>query len=522
LINQEQRDFGTNINSSNFSVLMAIKDNACTCAKKNALIEGLSGHSVSYGEFWRNIIDFATIIHSQGLIKNECVIILVNQSIAYMEMFYGIQLAGGIAVPIEPGTSNDVLKKYASFFSSRFIVVKGIIYDSHFANMLVEHKCHAQLIFSFNDEEATKQNIEYYNKFFMPTPNDPALILMTSGTNGENKAVVGSHKGRYCGADNVSDAYGLNVDDTALIPQPLSHSGGLRRVEAMFICGGTAVIMKPTMFFGDVFAALKNYNCNVLQLVPAQAEQILRSAKKLLSASRDQLKIVAVGSAEITEVCKEALRELLPGVRLFNDYGSTEAIGSAYFEWSAYPPKPYCVGREGRHSNITFLNECGLPYSASSDKPGIIATEGDTLMLGYYGETEINASSLVDGRVVSTDLGYRGDDGMIYIVGRKSDIIISGANKITPVEIEEVVGRINGVKECAVIAKPDHIMGHLPALFVVFDKHVPITINDIICEMCNKLEHYKVPKAENIFSISSLPRTPGTGKVIKRHLLEEV
>lgn len=486
------------------SVIARLKRLAITNQSKTAVIEGLSGRSASYGEFWQLIVNRAAIFRSLGLRRVEKVILLTEQTITYLQDYYGVLLAGGVAVPVEPDASREMLIAYAERFQARFIVANGEIFDIRYNRLPAEY--------------STAPQTPYQNEFELPNPDSEAIILLTTGTTGKSKGVVSTHKSRFCGADNVVGAYNLDSGYTALIPQLLSHSGGLRRVEAMFVCGGTAVIMKPAMFFGEVFAALRNYHCDVLQLVPTQVAMILKSAHKLLMASARQLKIVAVGSAEVTEAQKEELRNLLPGVRLFNDYGSTEAIGSAYFEWSAYPPKPYCVGYEARNSRIVFLDECGEPFSADANTPGLAATEGDTLMLGYYGEPGLTASVLVNGRVVSADMGYRGDDGMVYIIGRQSDIIVSGANKISPSEIETAVSQIRGVKECAVVSKPDELMGQMPALFIVWEENCALPPTDVVNALIAKLERFKVPKPENIFAADSLPHTPGTGKVIKQIL----
>ena len=126
-----------------------------------------------------------------------------------------------------------------------------------------------------------------------------------------------------------------------------------------------------------------------------------------------------------------------------------------------------------------------------------------------------------DGRVWSNDLGYQGKDNMIYILGRKDDMIVSGANKISPSEIEDVVLRISGVKECACVPKPDRIMGQMPALFIVWEKEAlsPDKLSEILGK---KIDKFKIPRSENIYMVNTLPRTPGTGKIIKHELTERL
>ncbi len=470
----------------NETILSRIQYYAENMPDKVCLIDAISGEKISYAMFWSGILRYAKSIQS-----DKYYILQTRQTIAHLIAFYGIQVAGGMAIPVEATVSDERLSELGKQFDAEILPVE----------------------YRLSNEEAA---------FTPPDPERVACVICTTGTTGKSKGVMSSFRCRFCGADNVRHSYELTSDDTALIPQALSHSGGLRRLEAMLVCGGTAVIMGAAMLFGNVFGAVKKYNCNILQFVPAQVAQILSRAEKLLLEVAPQIRIVSVGSAVIPEHDKERLRELLPNVRLFNDFGSTEAVGSAYFEWSAYSPKPNCVGKEGLHSKIVFLDDEGAVIENSSrNHPGIIATEGGTLMSGYLNEPELTAEMMRDGRVLSADLGYRGEDGMVYILGRRDDMIVSGANKISPVEVEDAVLCVDGVKECACVPKPDKVMGQMPALFVVWrgDALPPFELAEILER---KLDKFKVPRPENIYELDVLPRTNGTGKVLKRELKERL
>ena len=467
------------------SIIGCIKRYAEDTPDKICLIEALSGRTITYSEFWKRILAYAG-----GVRPKKNYILRTHQTINHMIAFYGIQAAGSVAIPVEEKASDEKIKELANSFTA------SIIQD---------------------DEIINEKGIEYVE----PDPEKLACVICTTGTTGKNKGVMSSFRCRYFGADNVRHSYDITSDDTALVPQVLSHSGGLRRVEAMLVSGATAVIMGAVMLFGNIFGAIKKYNCNVLQFVPAQVSQILERAEKLLIDVAPQLRIISVGSAVITEHDKERLRELLPGVRLFNDFGSTEAIGSAFFEWSKYPQKSGCVGTASIHSKIVFLDEKGdVLEKTSKDCPGIIATEGGTLMSGYLNAPDLTEVVMKDGRVISSDLGYLGDDGLIYILGRKDDIIVCGANKVSPAEIEEVAMGVPGIKECACVPKEDKSMGHMPALFVVCEDSG--CLDAMSREFERKLEPFKIPRAENIYVIDKLPRTVGTGKVLRRELMERL
>lgn len=470
----------------NKTILSMIQYYAENMPAQVCLIDAARDEKITYASFWTQILKYASSVQ-----PDQHYILQTRQTIAHMIAFYGIQAAGSVAIPVEANVTDERLAELSKQFDAQILPLE----------------------YTLGDKEV---------QFVPPDPERIACVICTTGTTGKSKGVMSSFRCRFCGADNVRYSYEITPDDIALVPQVLSHSGGLRRVEAMLVSGGTAVIMGAAMLFGNVFGAIKKYHCTILQFVPAQVAQILERAERLLLEVAPQIRIISVGSAVIPERDKERLRELLPGVRLFNDFGSTEAIGSAYFEWSAFPSKPDCVGVASLHSNIVFLDENGdVIKNSSRAYPGIIATEGGTLMSGYLNAPALTAEVMKNGRVLSADLGYQDEDGMIYILGRKDDIIVSGANKISPAEIEDAVLRIPGVRECACVPKPDKVMGHMPALFVVWEKEA-LPSDKLIRLLGKAVDRFKIPRSENIYITDILPRTPGTGKILKHELVERL
>lgn len=474
------------MSNTNETILSRLQYFAKNTPDKICLVDAVSGEQSTYASFWSQILKYALTIQAE-----KRYILQTRQTIAHLVAFYGVQVAGSIAIPVEATATKERLGELAGQFQAEILPVE----------------------YTLSDKEAV---------FVPPDPEQIACVICTTGTTGRSKGVMSSFRCRFCGADNVRYSYEITADDTALIPQVFSHSGGLRRVEAMLVSGASAVIMGAAMLFGNVFGAIQKYHCNILQFVPAQVAQILKRAEKLLLKAAPQIRIVSVGSAVIPEQDKERLRELLPEVRLFNDFGSTEAIGSAYFEWSAFPEKPGCVGVASLHSKLVFLDDNGVVMENSSrDCPGILATEGGTLMSGYLNDPKLTAEVMRDGRVLSSDWGYQGEDGMIYILGRKDDMIVSGANKISPIEIENAVLQIPGVKECACVAKPDSVMGQMPALCIAWENE-PLPSDEVVKALGGKMDRFKIPRAENVYTIDALPRTFGTGKIMKHELAERL
>ena len=200
------------------------------------------------------------------------------------------------------------------------------------------------------------------------------------------------------------------------------------------------------------------------------------------------------------------------------EIGLTESGCTVSLEFSKYGDKKGSIGKPNVNAEIIFVDDNRNIVKASAQNPGNLAFKGAMNMPGYLKEPEITKEVMDDeGTLYTNDLGYMGEDGFVYLLGRKGDVINMGGIKIAPSEIEEVVAQNEMIKECACIPIPDEITGEAPKLFIVINEGFEYDEKSLYRFMLEKLEAIKVPKVVQV--IDALPRT-FNGKVIKRMLKE--
>ena len=267
----------------------------------------------------------------------------------------------------------------------------------------------------------------------------------------------------------------------------------------------------------DFFKLLDNYKITAITFVPAILDMVLKFAKDRFATYDSQFNYIQMGSAPLSEADKELLTKMFPTVRLYNTYGATESGCTVILEFNKYADKKNCIGRTTVNTTIFFVDENRNEIEASFKNPGYMAFKGDMNMRGYYKEPEITKEALENGNIYTNDLGYVGEDGLVYLLGRKGDVINMGGLKIAPTEIEEVVVTHEKIKDCACIPIKDEITGEAPKLFVVMNEGCEFDQKEIAKFMLNKLEAFKVPKVFEV--IDEIPRT-FNGKIIRKKLKE--
>ena len=163
------------------------------------------------------------------------------------------------------------------------------------------------------------------------------------------------------------------------------------------------------------------------------------------------------------------------------------------------------------------MDDNGKVITATKDKPGCLFFEGPMTMAGYWKEPELTQKVLQDGKIFTNDIGYRGEDGYIYLLGRKDEVINSGGNKIAPVEVEETMLRCEKIEDCACIPVWDPVAGQIPKLYVVMKSGEELCQEELIRFLSERLEFFKIPK--KIEQLDKLPRAYN-GKLLRKELRE--
>lgn len=326
---------------------------------------------------------------------------------------------------------------------------------------------------------------------------DIAAIMNTSATTGQFKSVPLRWGQIRAHVQASQEVLGKTEQDNWLMVLPLFHVSGLS-ILLRSLYNGTAVTILPKYDEAQVLKLIESENINMMSLVPTILTQLEPSI------SHHKLRVILLGGEFIPMALIGACeKKSLP---IYKTYGMTETFSqSVTFSVLDHPHKRDSVGKPLPGMQVRIDNP-------DVDGVGEIHLTGPMVMTGYIDKEPI------DGDLNTDDIGYVDEDGFVYILNRRKDLIISGGENIYPKELEDLVYTLPSVKECAVIPVPDPKWGQVPALFVAFHDGESVTIDAILSFMTKSLAKYKIPKYVKV--LPALPRN-GTGKIVRNELCLE-
>lgn len=323
---------------------------------------------------------------------------------------------------------------------------------------------------------------------------DIAVIMNTSATTGQFKSVPLRWGQIRAHVQASKEVLGKTEQDNWLMVLPLFHVSGLS-ILLRSLYNGTAVTILPKYDKAQVLKLIESENINMMSLVPTILTQLEPSI------IHHNLRVILLGGEFIPMALIDACeKKSLP---IYKTYGMTETFSqSVTFSVLDYPHKRDSVGKPLPGMQVRI-------DKPDADGVGEIHLTGPMVMTGYIDKEPI------DGDLNTDDIGYVDEDGFVYILNRRKDLIISGGENIYPKELEDLVYTLPSVKECAVVPVPDPKWGQVPALFVAFHDGESMTADAILSFMTKSLAKYKVPKYVKI--LPALPRN-GTGKIVRNEL----
>ena len=323
---------------------------------------------------------------------------------------------------------------------------------------------------------------------------DIAIIMNTSATTGQFKSVPLRWGQIRAHVQASKEVLGKTEQDNWLMILPLFHVSGLS-ILLRSLYNGTAVTILPKYDEAQVLKLIESESINMMSLVPTILTQLEPSI------SHHKLRVILLGGEFIPMALIDACeKKSLP---IYKTYGMTETFSqSVTFSVLDYPHKRDSVGKPLPGMQVRI-------DKPDADGVGEIHLTGPMVMTGYIDKEPI------DGDLNTDDIGYVDEDGFVYILNRRKDLIISGGENIYPKELEDLVYTLPSVKECAVVPVPDPKWGQVPALFVAFHDGESMTADAILSFMTKSLAKYKVPKYVKI--LPALPRN-GTGKIVRNEL----
>lgn len=421
-------------------------------------------------------------------------ILAANKSVDFVYSYFGAQMAGLITVPVDSGV--NILRLQRIYDSAIPIGIFGSLDISS-----DEFQC-----ISFPD--TSEFHVEVTDKICYPDEEDIADILYTTGTTGYPKGVALSHNNEYCAATMINDFIKNTEEDVELLALPISHSFGLGRLRCTLLKGATIDLLGSFANVKKFFREIENRKITGFGMVPASWSYIKKISGLKIEDYAKQIKYIEIGSAPMKLEDKELLVKLLPNTRVCMHYGLTEASRSTFICFNEEKNFLSSIGHPSPGVKIKILDENGkeMPLSA----PGELCVKGGHVCCSYWGVDEGRYAASFWGEYFRTgDWGYVDKEGYYYLISRKKELINVGGKKVSPLEVEEVINRIEGVAESACIGIADEVMGEVVKAFVVTEG-CNVTEKEVMEETRRQLESYKVPVAVEF--IDEIPKT-SSGKM---------
>ncbi|HHJ13952.1 MAG TPA: AMP-dependent synthetase [Gammaproteobacteria bacterium] len=491
-----------------------------------AVVQG--GCRVSYGELADRAAAVAAFLRGEGLKKGERVALLVQNSPEYIAAYYGALAAGGVVVGLNTAARARDLSNWVRHCGARWLFAEA----SHpeLAELRADLGGGTGLVLLGSDCPCPVETVRDWEALQEAHAGagpdgllegeetcgeDLAAIIYTSGTTGQPKGVTLSHRNLASNIDSILEYLRLDANDRVLNVLPFYYSYGNSVMHTHLAVGGCLILENSLLYPRKVMETLVRERVTGFSGVPSTYNLLLNRVD-LADYDLSSLRYLTQAGGAMAPASIERVRALVPGAEFFVMYGQTEA--SARLSW--LPPerleqKMGSIGIAIPGVELVLRDEHGQPVAPG--ETGEIWARGDNIMQGYWRDPELTDAVLHEGWLKTGDLARQDEDGYFYIVGRSTEMIKSGAHRISPKEIEEVVLELEGVEEVAAVGIPDEILGQIIKLVVVPAPGAELARREIQAHCRRQLASYKIPK--QIEFVEQIPRT-ASGKV-RRFLLQE-
>jgi long-chain acyl-CoA synthetase len=431
-----------------------------------------------------NVPEFAMIYY--GVLRTGGVVVPMNPLLKAREVTHYLQDSGARLIFAGVGCAEDALAGAASAGAGHVIV------DGAFASML----------------DAVDPLLPVADR----ATTDTAVILYTSGTTGQPKGAELTHGNLSTNVEvTATDLIQVRSDDVIFGGLPLFHSFGQTCGLNTAVSVGACLTLVSRFTPEKAFQVLVRDGVTIFEGVPTMYVALLAAAGRLEHDVSGLRVCVSGGAALPVEVLRGF--EATFGCVILEGYGLSETSPVASFNHPDRVRKPGSIGTPIRGVRMRVLDDSG--HDVASGEIGEIAIQGDNLMKGYWGQPEATAEAIQDGWFRSGDLGRIDDDGYLYIVDRKKELIIRGGYNVYPREIEEVLYEHPEVVEAAVVGIPDASLGEEVGAAVVLGPDATTTAEEIREYVKGQVAAYKYPR--HVWLLPALPKGP-TGKVLKREI----
>ena len=479
---------------------------------------------LSWKDFDRRANRFANLLLSRGLKKGTKVAVLLMNCLEWLPIYFGILKAGCIAVPMNFRYSSDEIK-YCLELADVEVLIFGPEFVTRMDAIADQIPQVKTMFFVGKDGPAyTEDGIRLMGFCSSSAPpvalseTDDAAIYFSSGTTGFPKAILHNHKALVHACLVEQNHHQQSRDDVFLCIPPLYHTGAKMHWFGSLLSGSKAVLLrgvKPEW----ILRSVTEEKCTIVWLLVPWAQDLLDAiddGRVDLSKYRlDQWRLMHIGAQPVPPSLIHRWRKVFPHHDYDTNYGLSESIGpGAVHLGMGNFHKVGAIGKPGYGWEAKIVDEHGVEVAKGD--VGELIIHGDGVMQCYYKNPEATAEVLKNGWLFIGDMARVDEEGFIYLVDRKKDVVISGGENLYPVQIEDFLRSFHKIKDVAVIGLPDARLGEIAAAIIEIKEEETCTQAEID-EFCKALPRYKRPRK---VYFDKVPRNP-TGKIEKPALREK-
>ena len=495
------------------SLVARVAQVARTEPTRPAVSEG--ARRLTYGELWSEIETLARALVDHGLRAGDRVAIILPNQLEAVVAWYAIWLAKGVVIPLNAQARSPDFARWLEHADARFVVHQREDGEAETAlgrlasapARIVVERAGERIAFEFGG------NAE---RDAAPSPDGLAVVLYTSGTTGRPKGVMLSHANVAANVTSIVRYLELDRSDSTVTVLPFYYSYGASVLHTHLSTGARLVIEPNLVFPHVVIETIAKERVSGFSGVPSTFALVLGRVK-LEKYALDSLRYLTQAGGGMPPALTRRVQVAFPTARLFVMYGQTEATARlTYVPPARLEEKLGSVGIPVDGVEIEVRREDGT--RAASGETGHVNVRGPNVMLGFWRDAEATERVLRDGWLDTGDMGYVDDDGFLFLSGRRSDMIKTGAHRVHPLELEEVIAEIEGIAEVAVAGVDDDVLGQAIKAFVVPREGAGVDAMTIKAHCQKRLAVYKIPKFVEL--VTSLPKT-SSGKVQRATLAKQ-
>ncbi|MGE3512049.1 MAG: class I adenylate-forming enzyme family protein [Vicinamibacterales bacterium] len=471
---------------------------------------------LSYATLDRRANALAHVLLANGVTPGDRVITFADNTVETVVAFWAVLKAGAVISLVSPQTRADKLEYYL-----RDCRATALITDEHLRSTWEAASVASPWLKTVVVGPSDPVFVSECERPPVRTriDIDLAAIVYTSGSSGQPRGVMLSHRNMLTAATSITSYLENREDDVILGVLPLSFDYGLYQMIMAFRTGARLVLEKSFAFPAEVVTRMVEEGVTGFPGVPT-VFAMLAELTGLHGMDFSRVRYVTNTAAALPLKHVELLQTLFPAAQIYSMYGLTECKRCTYLPPNDLRRKPTSVGIAIPNTELWLVDE--QDRRLGPNEVGQLVIRGATVMLGYWEKPEETARKLKSGPLPGERVLYTGDlcrldeEGYLYFVGRTDDIIKSRGEKVAPKEIEQVLYNIPGVRDAAVVGVPDAILGQAVKAFVVLERGASLTVQDIRRECQAKLETFMIPRDVEI--TDTLPTTH-TGKIRKTGLV---